>query len=121
MSIAKTCIVCPKGCQLVIEELDKENNIISVTGNQCKRGEAFAKEEMYHPMRTLQTTVKTIFTDFERLPVKTSGSIPKDMMFNVMKVVKEVEIEYPMHVGDVVVENIINTGIDLIATTNMRI
>lgn len=120
-AIIKTCIVCPKGCQLTIEEINKDERIINVSGNQCKRGEAFAKEEMYSPKRTLQTTVKTAFPDFERLPVKTSDSIPKDMMFDVMKIAKKVIIKKPIKIGDIVAENVLGTGVDLIATASINI
>lgn len=117
----KTCIVCPKGCQLSIKEIDADKQIIEVSGNQCKRGAAFAKEEMYNPKRTLQTTVKTIYKEHERLSVKTSESIPKDLIFDIMKIAKGVVVEKPIKVGDVVSENILDTGVDLVATSNIRI
>ena len=53
-----TCIVCPRGCTLRIEERDGR---FTVTGNACKRGEQFATAEMTCPTRTLCTTVRTAF------------------------------------------------------------
>lgn len=116
----KTCIVCPKGCQLVIKEVDGENQKIEVEDNGCKRGIDFAQEEMYNPKRTVQTTVKTVFKDYERVSVKTSVSIPKDRMFDVMKIAKATTVDFPINVGDVVAENILGLGVDLVATAGIK-
>ena len=119
--IDKTCIVCPKGCKLTIEEVNHNDREIKVSGNGCSRGVEFAKAEMYNPMRTLQTTVKTTFKDCERLPVRTASSIPKDMMFKVMKEAKNVVIVEPLKMGDVVLKNVSGTGVDLIASQSIRL
>lgn len=55
-----TCITCPNGCTLQIEEVE---GILHVTGNKCKRGEAFAIAELTHPMRTICSTVRTIYPE----------------------------------------------------------
>lgn len=117
----KTCIVCPKGCQLMIEEIDAEKLHIAVEGNGCKRGISFAQEEMYNPKRTLQTTVQTAFKEYERLPVKTSDSIPKDKMFDVMKIAKDTLVDKPVNVGDIVAEKISGLNVDLIATASIKL
>ena len=65
------CIVCPRGCRINVE-----NGVVS--GNGCKRGEAFALSEMTCPMRTVCSTVATTFEDYPVLPVRTNGEIPKD-------------------------------------------
>lgn len=118
-TIIKTCIVCPKGCQLTIKELDAHEQLLEVEGYGCKRGITFAQEEMYNPKRTLQTTVKTTVRDYERLPVKTSDSIPKEQMFEIMKIAKAVLVDHPINVGDVVVKNVLGLGVDLVATASM--
>jgi len=117
----KTCIVCPKGCQLIIKELDAQSQQIEVEGNSCKRGITFAHEEMYNPMRTLQTTVKTVFKGYERLPVKTSNSVPKGMVFDIMKIAKAAVVNAPLNVGDKVAENILGLGVDLVATSSIKL
>jgi len=117
--IEKTCIVCPKGCRLVVEVIDEKGGKVRVSGNQCKRGELFAAEEITHPVRTLQTTVATIFDERRRLPVKTSDTIPKGRMFDVIKEAQKVVIEQPVKAGDVILENVSGTGINLIATADI--
>ncbi len=117
----KTCIVCPKGCRLDIKEIDKEKRIIEVTGNGCKRGIEFAQEEMYNPKRTLQTTVETVYKEYKRLPVKTSGAVPKDMMFDIMREAKKVLIDKPVKAGDVIIGSVLGTGTDLTAAATMRL
>jgi CxxC motif-containing protein len=121
IEMKKVCIICPKGCELTIKEIDSQAKQIEVTGNGCKRGEKFAYEELYNPKRTVQTTVKTIFKGFNRISVKTSDSIPKNAIFDVMTAAKGTVVNKIVSVGDVIVENIADTGVDLIATTNMTI
>ena len=62
-----TCITCPNGCHLQIEEKDEK---ILVTGNRCKRGETFAISELTHPMRTICSTVRTTCREIPVLPVR---------------------------------------------------
>ena len=121
VEVTKVCIVCPKGCELTIKEIDPKAKELEVTGHGCNRGIAFAQQEMYDPMRTLQTTVLTAVQGFARIPVKLSGSVPKAMIFRIMKVVKKTVVDKVLKVGDVVVEDIAGTGVDLIATTDMTL
>ena len=82
-----TCITCPNSCLLYVEQ--KEGKII-VTGNKCKRGEAFAAAELTHPMRTISSTVRTVYKDIPVLPVRVSEEIPKEKIFDVMKEINKV-------------------------------
>ena len=111
------CIVCPMGCKLSVEM--KDENII-VQGNNCKRGEEFAKSEIINPVRTLTTTVKTIFKEMPLLPVRTDGEIPKGKVFDAMKVLNKVVIDYEVNCGDVILENIIGSGCNVIATNSIN-
>lgn len=108
-----TCIICPVGCLL---DVDQEMNI---KGNRCPRGKAYAITEMTHPTRTLTSTVKTIFKDIPRLPVKTSSPIPKGLIFEIMKDIDDILVEKHVKIGDVIVKDIHHTGIDLIATRSL--
>lgn len=119
--LKKVCIVCPKGCELVIEEIEPSNKKIKVTGNQCKSGERFAIEELYDPRRTVQTTIKTVFKDYNRISVKTVDAIPKGKIFDVMAVAKKTVVHDILKVGDVVVKDIAGTGVDLVSTTDMTL
>lgn len=112
-----TCTVCPMGCSLVVEKIDGE---YKVEGNTCKRGAKYGVEELTDPRRVITTTVKLKDSYLNLLPVKTSDSIPKGMMFEIMEVLDKIEITAPVHVGDVIVKNILGTGIDVVSAKNME-
>ncbi len=107
------CIQCPRSCHLNIE-----GDV--VTGNGCKRGEAFAKAEAVAPMRSVTTTVATRFKDYPVLPVKTDGEIPKDQIFELMKFVSKICVDKKIRYGEIVSENILGTGVNLVATATVR-
>ena len=104
------CIICPRGCHLKVDE----NNV--VTGNSCPRGAKYAIDELTHPIRMLTSTVKIISIVEERLPVKTRTSIDKNLIFKAMEEINKVEVKAPIHIGDIILDNIAGTGVDLIAT-----
>lgn len=109
------CIVCPKGCHLKVDE----NNDYSVTGNSCPRGVEYGKKELIAPTRVITSTVKVRGAIYSRCPVKTAAPIPKELIFDAMKLLNNVELESPVRVGDVVVENICGTGIAFVAARNL--
>ena len=111
------CVACPMGCGITVE-LSDGGDIISVTGNTCKRGDAYARTECTHPVRSLATTVKVRGGVHNVVPCKSAGAIPKEKIFDCMKKISEVEIKAPVTLGDVLVENILDTGIDIIATNH---
>ncbi|NCB33723.1 MAG: DUF1667 domain-containing protein [Erysipelotrichia bacterium] len=110
-----TCIVCPNGCELTV---DKNGETINVSGNRCPRGIKFAETELIKPMRTICSTVKTVFPDTPVLPVRTSSEIPKDQIFAVMKEINRLVLKERIQCGDVVIHNVLNLGVDIIATSN---
>ena len=109
-----TCIVCPRGCTL---QIDDASDALTVTGHSCKRGEAFARAELTNPMRALSTTVHTVFADMPRLPVKTQGEIPKGKMLEAMRMIKTVQVTKRLQAGDVVLPDVF--GVPIIATASM--
>ena len=108
-----TCIVCPRGCHLVVDE------DLNVTGNSCPRGAAYGKQEVTDPRRTVTSTVKCDSVEFGVCPVKTRGDISKAKIFPVMEAINKLTIHVPVHVGDVVCENIADSGVDLVATRTL--
>ena len=110
------CINCPKGCHLIVEDV---NGQIIVTGNTCERGKQYAIDELTHPLRTLTTTVGIISSQYERLPVITSNKIPKEKMFEVMAALKDTKTKAPIKMGDVIVKNILDLGVDIIASKSI--
>lgn len=109
------CVVCPKGCKLSV---CTSNGEITVTGNICKRGEAYAKSELQNPTRVLTSTVKIKALHDKRLPVKSSVPIPKSKLFEAMKLINTVELVAPVKCGEVIIPNILCTNADIIATGN---
>lgn len=110
-----TCIVCPNGCRLTVEN---ENGNIKVDGAQCKKGISFAQAELTNPMRSLTTTVRTNFADMPRLPVKTNGEIPKGKMLEAMKIIRNVRVSKRLQTGDVILPDVF--GVEIIATASMQ-
>ncbi len=108
------CIVCPVGCHLNIN-----TDTLEVTGNTCPKGEVYGREEITAPKRTITSTVKIKGGVHNRIPVKTNGSIPKDMNFDCMKELEKIELTSPVKVGDIVIKNLLNTGVDIVACRNM--
>ncbi|TCO75183.1 DUF1667 domain-containing protein [Marinisporobacter balticus] len=110
------CIVCPIGCRLTVS---KDKDEYKVTGNSCKRGETYGIKEMTNPTRVIPTTVKIKNGFLKRLPVKTNGSVPKELIFKCMEIMNHVEVEAPVKMGDVIIYNILEIGIDVVATKTM--
>ncbi len=106
-----TCIMCPLGCQLTVT-IDGDN--ITVTGNNCKRGEVFGKEEVTCPMRIVTSSVKT---EKGVRACKTSKPVPKSMIFEVMKEIEKLRLK-SVKFGEVVIKNVLNTGADIVITAN---
>lgn len=110
------CISCPMGCTL---QVHMEGKDILVKGNQCKRGEAFAKSEMKNPTRSLTTTVRTIFKEMPLLSVRTEVEIPKDKVFEAMKILNKILIKEEVTCGDIILQDILGTGCNVIATNTI--
>lgn len=110
-----TCISCPLGCQMEVE-VDDQGQVVSVTGNTCKRGEVYAKKEVTNPQRMVCSTVHLIGGDLPLVSVKTQEPVSKSKIFDVMEEVRRLTAEAPVHVGDIIKENIGGTGVALVAT-----
>lgn len=111
------CIICPMGCHLQVQE---KNGEITVQGNTCPRGAAYAKQEAVCPMRTLTSTVRIANAVHPLLPVITSAPVPKQKIFAIMEAVNRVHAEAPIRVGSVVAANIADSGVDLLASRTME-
>lgn len=112
-----TCIVCPRGCEMEVS-LGDSGEVLGVSGNACKRGEVYAKDECTHPKRTVTSTVR--LEDGRPLPVKTSTTVPKELVFEVMKEINRATAKNGTHIGDVIIKNVCDSGADVIATANDR-
>ena len=111
------CIGCPLGCPLTVEM--EGNEVKSVAGNTCPRGEAYAKKELTNPTRIVTSTVRVAGGRLAMVSVKTESDIPKGKIFDCVKALKDVEVIAPVKIGDVIVENVAGTGVNVIATKNV--
>lgn len=111
------CIVCPMGCALSAE-MNEKGEVVSVTGNTCPRGKVYAEAELTHPTRTLTSTVR-MSNRTALLPVKTNRPISKEKMMEVMAMLRDVRATAPVHIGDVVLANVLGEA-DVIAAADVE-
>ena len=107
------CIGCPMGCPLTVKM--EHGEVVSVTGNTCKRGDIYARKEVTNPTRIVTSTVRVTGGSEAMVSVKT-----KEEIFDCVKALKNVEVAAPVHIGDVLVKNVAGTGVDVIATKNVE-
>lgn len=112
------CIVCPVGCSLEVQI--QESKVINVGGNSCKRGEIYAKKECTNPTRIVTSSVYVEGGIEPVVSVKTERDIPKGKIFECVKELKNVVVKAPVHIGDIVVENIAETGVNIVATKEVE-
>jgi CxxC motif-containing protein len=113
-----TCIGCPLGCNLEVE-IDN-GKVIKVSGNSCKIGEEYGIKECTNPTRIVTTTVFVEGGQAPTVSVKTEKDIPKDKIFNCIAALKGVVVSAPINIGDVIVSNVLDTGVDIIATKKVN-
>ena len=111
------CISCPQGCALEVTMEGK--TITKVDGAACKRGEKYAEQEITDPRRMIASTVRVKNGFHPLIPVYTKMPIPKDMIKEVLKELREIELTAPVANGSIVIENILGTGIDVITSREM--
>lgn len=106
------CIMCPIGCELNIDETTK-----TVTGNICPRGKDYGLNEITTPKRIVTSLIKT---NFGTITVKTSSLLDKNLMFKCLDLLKNFDIsnikEDTFKVGDILLENILDTDVNIIVT-----
>lgn len=112
-----TCIRCPLGCALTVEA--QEDGTVTVTGNTCPRGAEYGRNELTDPRRTVTSTVRLAGGDNRMVSVKTAADIPKDKILACMEALRQVEAAPPIKIGDVILENVADTGVDIVATKNV--
>jgi CxxC motif-containing protein len=113
------CITCPKGCRL---DVSKEGDtILSVENCGCKRGEEYVKAELTDPRRMVATTVKIKGSLHPLLPVYTAKPFPKPRIRELLNTLQQVELSAPVKMGDVVVTDALGTGIDILASREMKL
>ncbi len=118
------CTTCPSECLLTVEiERDVNGNVAEVrrvTGNSCPRGDKFAHQELTCPMRVLTTTVAVSGGDEALLPVRTAEAIPLALHAQAMDLIRGLVVNAPIHMGDVILPNLLDTNINLVASMDIE-
>ncbi|MHB1314666.1 MAG: DUF1667 domain-containing protein [Christensenellales bacterium] len=111
------CTSCPNGCEMAVAV--ENGAVTNVKGNTCLRGEEYARNEIENPKRMLTTTMKVVNGTHPLLPVRTRSPIPKVMLFDCMALMNATVVEAPIESGETILANILQTGIDVIATKSI--
>ena len=112
-----TCIGCPMGCQL--RATLEDGVVTAVTGNTCKRGDSYARKECVAPARTVTGTVRVTGGLLPVVSVRTRGDVPKERVLDVARALCRVQLTAPVQAGDVVIPNVLGTGVDVVATRSV--
>ena len=112
-----TCIVCPNGCDIEVEY--DGGNVLSVTGNKCKKGVQYVEQELTDPRRTIASSVRIKGSFLPLCSVRLTKAVPKKDIFAVMEEINKVDLTAPVHIGDVVIKNVCGMDSDVIVTKEM--
>jgi CxxC motif-containing protein len=113
-----TCIVCPIGCKISVRNEGKRLAVLK--GNKCKKGIEYARNEVFDPRRMLTSSVLVEGGEWRLVSVKSTNPIPKDKIFSVLKELHKTTIRAPVKSQQLILKNVANTGIDIIATKTIR-
>ena len=113
------CIGCPKGCELTVFLDGKQ--VTKVEGNHCKKGAVYGENEVTAPTRIMTSTFTVLEGEIPVVPVKTASDIPKDKILACVQALKNVKVTAPVEIGDVIVHDIVHTGVAVVATKKIRV
>lgn len=112
-----TCINCPMGCRM--EVTLEDGAVVSVKGNTCKRGETYAHQECTQPLRMI-TAVAPVKGSVMPVSLKTRTPIPKAKIEDCMREIDALQLQAPIQAGDVLIADVVGTGVDVIATKSVH-
>ena len=113
-----TCIVCPLGCKILVKTDGKRFELLH--GNKCQKGVEYVRNEALDPRRVLTSSILVKNGAYSLVSVKTNKPIPKDEIFNILKIIKNKSVNAPIYIGDIIIKNILDTGSDIIATKTVK-
>lgn len=111
------CIVCPVGCRLTV---DDDSGQVDVRGNACPRGKTYGIQEFTAPTRVVTSSVRVKYGTQAMCSVKSDGTVPKEKVDDVLHAILKVSLKAPVNVGDIVIENVENTGANIVATRHVQ-
>lgn len=110
------CIGCPKGCLITVDK--NQDGSLTITGNTCKKGEEYARNEVTAPKRTVTSIIKVTGGHDRVVAVKTKGEIPKGKIFECMEAINSASVKVPVKLGEVLISNVADTGVDIVAASD---
>ena len=114
-----TCVICPNSCRLTVWR-DAKTNEVMVKGYECPRGKNYGFNEYTNPVRMLITTMRIEGGTLPVIPIRSEKELPKSQIFNAIRVVNDHACYAPVKMGDIVIKNILDTGVDIIASRDME-
>ncbi len=109
-----TCIICPNGCRIKVEY--EGMDIKNIKGDECPKGKDYVKNEIINPLRVFTGSVLVESGDFSLLSVKTTSLIPKKYLKKIGEITRQLKVEAPVEIGQIVASNLLDNNIDLVAT-----
>jgi len=113
-----TCIVCPIGCKILVRS--EETRLEILNGNKCKKGVEYARNEVFDPRRMLTSSILVKGGEWPLVSVKSTHPVPKEKIFTVLKELQKTTIKAPVKSRQIIIKNVANTGIDIIATKTVN-
>jgi len=107
------------GCNITLSVDEKTEEVLSIEGNKCKQGKQYALAEYKNPVRVLTATVRTNSVKNPLLSVRTAKPVPMCKMKEMMYIIARIQVKEPVTIGQVVEPNIMDMGVDLIATADL--
>lgn len=119
MKRTMVCVVCPNSCEIEVE-IAENGGVVSVTGATCRRGEAYARQEIEHPARTIASSVLVDGGELPLCSVRLTRPVPLERIPDVMGAIRGLRLTAPVAMGDVVISDVLGTGSDVIATRTVK-
>ncbi len=112
------CVICPVGCEVSATLEDGE--LKDINGYRCAQGEEYAREEFTSPSRILTATVWIKGSRVSQLPVRSNRPLPRPKLEEVMALLAREKLEVPIKEGQIIIENILGTGADIVSSRDLE-
>jgi CxxC motif-containing protein len=113
------CITCPIGCPLQL--VHEGDTIEEISGNDCKRGAKYARQEFTDPRRSFATTIPIEGALYPRLPVKLSAPIRKERVLEAARVIHGLSASAPVACGEVLLRGLLGEeDVVVVASRTMK-
>ena len=91
-----------------------------ITGQRCKEGIQYAQTEALDPRRMLTSSILVHDGEWPLVSIKTTKPVPKKKIFSLLKEIQTTTVKAPINRGDILIHNIANSNIDIIATKTIK-